>query len=328
MGLLDLFKKRAKGAMKAGVIESYRVADNVGEIRLAQGSVLRFGRTACKNFEPAVGVRVYVESIGLHPLGGERAEAIVRDPADSDYERRVAVRDSESAPPLQVPRQEPVTLPTRDIDRDFLNRLSNIAAVNTLVRDGQDPERLVLAVNVDAEGTIDGDRPTVAFRFDIERTHQDQWRLLAGIDDATAYCRFWLDLKLPEAPPLDPATFDIAHTPGFEMTISMPPEYERSPLARMAFLLAWRVEGGMETPSLDAPMTVDVTVMGVELARQPHAYSFTGHPDEHWTLLKCHRGDQAFFIGLDLSTGAAEVFPRRHDVQSYQLVLDFLRTFT
>lgn len=69
--------------------------------------------------------------------------------------------------------------------------------MNTLIRGGQDPERLLLAINIDGEGKIDDDRPTMRFRFDVQRIQVDRWRLAAGIDDATAYCRFWMDLDLP-----------------------------------------------------------------------------------------------------------------------------------
>jgi hypothetical protein len=166
------------------------------------------------------------------------------------------------------------------------------------------------------------------FKFQIERLGPDQWRVAAGIDDATAYCRFWMDLDLPEMPPIDPASFDPANCPGFPVTVLKPPDHERSPLARSAFLLAWRIDGGMDSPSLEGPLRLDATVAGVELCRMPFAYLITGKPDEHWVLLKYHRGDQGLFVGLDLSTGAGEIFPRRRDVESYKLALDVLRTFT
>lgn len=129
-------------------------------------------------------------------------------------------------------------------------------------------------------------------------------------------------------PLIDPATFDMANSPGFPLTFSKPPDHERSPLVRSAFLQSWRVDGGMESPGFEVPLKVDVTVMGIELTRLDHAYVPTKEPKEHWALLKCHRGEQSFWLGLDLSTGAGEVFPRRGEVQSYQLALDFLRTFT
>ncbi len=243
--------------------------------------------------------------------------SVQRPGGDSTHEKKVEARDSEPAP-----------LPSRPIDAELLKRLGNIAAANTLVRGGQDPERLLLALNLDRDGKIDGDRPTMRFRFDVQRTGPDQWRLTAGIDDAVAYCRFSMGLDLPEIPAMDPATFDMSKCLGFPLTFSMPADHERSPLARSAFLLAWRVEGGMDSPSLESSLTVDGSVMGVELTRLDYAYVPTVQPNQHWVLLKCLRGEQSFWLGLDLSVGAGEVFPRRGEVESYTLALDLLCTFT
>lgn len=212
-------------------------------------------------------------------------------------------------------------------ESDLPQRLGRIAAANTLVRGGRDPETLVLAVSLDEEGKVRGDRLAMAFKFDVTRTGPDRWRLNAGIDDSVASCRFTMDLELPELPPLDPATFDMANSPGFRLTFSKPAEHERSPLARSAFLLAWRVDGGMEQPPREAPLPVDVTVMGVELTRLDHAYVPTKQPNQQWALLKCLRGEQSFWLGLDLANGTGEVFPRRGEVESYKLALDFLFTF-
>jgi hypothetical protein len=323
MGIADLFRKKPKP--ESGTIESYDVADNLGEIRLTNGAILRFGKTACKDFEPAIGVKVQVVAVGPHPRGGQRAESVVLDPADMEYAQKVAARDSRAVQPAPLPPAPP--LPKRAIDAVLLRRLGNIAAVNILVRGGHDPAQLYLAVNLDAAGVVDANRPTVTFRFDVERIASEAWRIMARIKEPTASCRFSLDLALPEMHPLDPATFDMSNSPSLRMSISTPPECERDPLARGWFLLAWRVEGGMEESSLDSALHLDTVVMGIELTRMSHAYGLT-EPDGHWVLLKCTRGDEGFFIGLDLSTGAGEVFPRRYDVNSYRLALDFVRTFT
>ncbi|MDB4963354.1 MAG: hypothetical protein JWP01_3353 [Myxococcales bacterium] len=251
---------------------------------------------------------------------------MVRDPSDSTYDKNVKARDVAAVPAPPMPKSPP--RPTRPIDTNLLNRLGNIAAANTLVRGGQDPERLLLAINLDREEKVDGDRPTMRFRFDVQRVSADQWHLDAAIDDAVAFCRFSMDLDLPEMPVMDPASFDMSNSPGFALTFSKPPDHERSPSARSAFLLAWRVDGGMDSPSLEDPLSVDVTVMGVELTSLGYAYVPTKEPNQHWVLLKCRRGEQAFWLGLDLSTGAGEVFPRRGEVESYELALDFLCTFS
>ena len=83
----------------------------------------------------------------------------------------------------------------------------------------------------------------------------------------------------------------------------------------------------MDEPSIESALGVDAVAMGTELTRMPHAYVLA-EPDQHWVLLKCSREDQSVFLALDLDAGEGEIFPRRHDVNSYRLALDFLRTFT
>lgn len=218
--------------------------------------------------------------------------------------------------------------PPRPLDVELLERLGRYAAVNTLVRGGQDPQRLFLATNTDADGRIATDRPTMGFRFIVERAGADHFRLHAGIDDATAYCRFTLDLALPLKDPLDPRTFDMANAPAFPLTMSKPAEHERSPLARSAFLLGWRIEGGMELASRSAPLTVDALVMGVELSNTGFAWAPTVEPREHWALLKLCRGEQSVWLALDLANGEGQLFPRRGEPESYTLAIDLLTTFT
>ncbi len=213
-------------------------------------------------------------------------------------------------------------------ESELPHRLGRISAANTLMRGGQDPEKLMLAISFDEDGALRPDRLAMGFKFAVARTGPDHWRLDARIDDPVAHCRFTMNLELPELPLLDPATFDLASAPGFPLTFSKPADHERSPLARSAFLLAWRVEGGMDEPSREAPLEVDVMVMGVELTRLDHAYVPTKQPNQQWALLKCLRGEQNCWLALDLAHGTGEVFPRRGEIESYTLALDLLLTFT
>ena len=83
----------------------------------------------------------------------------------------------------------------------------------------------------------------------------------------------------------------------------------------------------MEAADRSEPLALDFTVMGVELTRLDYAYVPTIAPNEHWVLLKCYRGEQSIWLGLDLANGSGEIFPRRGEVESYQLALDALYTF-
>lgn len=112
------------------------------------------------------------------------------------------------------------------------------------------------------------------------------------------------------------------------MIVRKPPEHERNPGARLWFLAKWLIDtSNGYFPGVDAPLELDVIVMGADLFRTATAYFMPQATSEHWVLLKCSQRDQGFFIGLDLSTGAAEVFPRRFDIESQQIAFDFIRTF-
>ncbi|MDC0708506.1 suppressor of fused domain protein [Stigmatella sp. ncwal1] len=80
MSLFDWFKKKkpepvsapAQGVLPVGegeIIE-YAVADSTGAIRLEGGALLRFGRSACRGFEPTLGAKVLVRQSGPSPFGG------------------------------------------------------------------------------------------------------------------------------------------------------------------------------------------------------------------------------------------------------------------
>ncbi len=104
MGLFDWFKKTSaptKAAPPAstapppgpGVIEAFDLANATGTVRLDDGTSLRFGRSACKGFEPVAGARVRVGDVGPHPLGGHRALDIDLDPNSEVYDALLAERD-------------------------------------------------------------------------------------------------------------------------------------------------------------------------------------------------------------------------------------------
>ncbi|MGE0788960.1 MAG: hypothetical protein AB7S26_25030 [Sandaracinaceae bacterium] len=72
-------------------------ADGVGRIACEDGSVLRFGQSACVGFDPIAGADVMVEAIGPHPLGGMRATRVTIAPdglerLDALHDRRATER--------------------------------------------------------------------------------------------------------------------------------------------------------------------------------------------------------------------------------------------
>lgn len=72
-----------------GTVASYRVTDAVGVLELESGEQVRFGRSACRDFEPVVGVRVILREGADGPVGW-RAQAVDLDPTDTTYDARLA----------------------------------------------------------------------------------------------------------------------------------------------------------------------------------------------------------------------------------------------
>ncbi len=60
-----------------GKITQFDGADGVGDITLEDGTALRFGRSACKGFDPILSAQVEVTEVGPHRLGGHRAKRVV-----------------------------------------------------------------------------------------------------------------------------------------------------------------------------------------------------------------------------------------------------------
>jgi hypothetical protein len=71
-------------------ITRWDAGDRVGELELNTGETVRFGGTACKNLAPAVGMTVFVNALGPHPLGGRKALIVRSDPFT---EEEAAVQD-------------------------------------------------------------------------------------------------------------------------------------------------------------------------------------------------------------------------------------------
>lgn len=71
------------------VITTFDATDQVGTVRLTDGEVIRFGRSACKDFVPSVGMVSYITVVDRHPLGGRKGVAL-RSAATTEAEVRTA----------------------------------------------------------------------------------------------------------------------------------------------------------------------------------------------------------------------------------------------
>jgi hypothetical protein len=99
------------------IVTAFSRADRIGRLRVEQsGEELKFGASACRDFEPTVGERVFVTAVGAHPLGGRKAvsvrcEAITekdaRERAEAQEEDRVARAEDEAR--RRRAEAEPVT---------------------------------------------------------------------------------------------------------------------------------------------------------------------------------------------------------------------------
>ncbi len=104
MGLLDWFRRRgeappAPSSRQPEVpcrarIESFDSTDAVGTLLLPNGTSLRFGRSACRGFEPVPELEVTIAAAGPHPLGGYRATELTLESDSATYDALLAQRDA------------------------------------------------------------------------------------------------------------------------------------------------------------------------------------------------------------------------------------------
>jgi len=109
-------------------VERYDPYDSVGTLVLDTGERLRFGGSACKGFVPEAGMTVYVNAIGPHPLGGDRA-LIVRDQPISEEEaaeRTAQARGQAHQAKLQPLVDAESRLPPMPLAEGFSPSLSHV----------------------------------------------------------------------------------------------------------------------------------------------------------------------------------------------------------
>ena len=102
MGLFDRFSRKPTAPPPAMLppldlpvaarIVSFDVTDAVGSLMLDASSRIRFGRSACRGFEPVVGARVRVMAVEPSRFG-PRATQIELDAGDTDYDDLLRKRD-------------------------------------------------------------------------------------------------------------------------------------------------------------------------------------------------------------------------------------------
>lgn len=110
MGFFDFLKKKEPPAppprsLPFRATVTALTPDGVGTLTHADGVTYRFGASACRGWQPAVGVEVEVNGLDAHPLGGQRALNITLVSDAATYSARFAETQAEFA------RQRPATAP-------------------------------------------------------------------------------------------------------------------------------------------------------------------------------------------------------------------------
>lgn len=109
MGFFDFLKKKQAPAPPRSLpfraMVTALTPDGVGTLTHADGATYRFGATACRGWQPAIGVEVEVNGLDPHPLGGLRALNISLVSDAQTYAARFAETQAEFA------RQRPATSP-------------------------------------------------------------------------------------------------------------------------------------------------------------------------------------------------------------------------
>ncbi|GAB5549994.1 MAG: hypothetical protein SangKO_097540 [Sandaracinaceae bacterium] len=149
-------------------VTRWEPADRVGALRLESGEVVRFGATACQGFTPRLGMTVFINGLGPHPLGGRKA-SFVRDLCVTEEEgrrleaERAAREERERLRPLEQAATRLPSMPVRDGYAPAIRRISNLLPPDCRrwlrALEGE-AERVAGA---DMELALDGSRPPWPF---------------------------------------------------------------------------------------------------------------------------------------------------------------------
>ncbi len=77
-----------------GVISAFDGLDGTGVIALGDGEQLRFGRSACRDFDPVPSAKVEVLAVEPHPRGGARATEVRAAGTSAELDRALDERDA------------------------------------------------------------------------------------------------------------------------------------------------------------------------------------------------------------------------------------------
>lgn len=95
-------------------IATFNVVDAVGSLALEGGGQLRFGRSACKGFEPVVGASVTVVEVASDTRGW-KARFVTLDPVDASYDSLLSARDTQYGLPSHIKTPEKAAAAARHL---------------------------------------------------------------------------------------------------------------------------------------------------------------------------------------------------------------------
>lgn len=116
MGFFDFFKKQKPPppprSLPFRATVTALTPDGVGTLTHADGVTYRFGASACRGWQPAIGVEVEVNGLDAHPLGGQRALNLRLVSDEATWAARYAETQAAFArqrPPGSAPAPAPAT---------------------------------------------------------------------------------------------------------------------------------------------------------------------------------------------------------------------------
>jgi hypothetical protein len=179
---------------------------------------------------------------------------------------------------------------------------------------GASADRLMLAMFLDPDGKVSGNRPSLIGAFTMKES-ADAYTFRGAFDgDAKSEYEIRLvDRGLKAHAHLEEhfdagADKDIDDVDMFEVSIKRTSSGAPSQADRLRAASVWALVGSnVNTPS--TPATFEVGVLGTQLVRSEEPAMFGGPGTGTWLLLKVLQPDE-LYVAMDLVGGRVEWFPK------------------
>lgn len=211
-----------------------------------------------------------------------------------------------------APREKPAADPPATV-AGFIERLGAMSLAQHELAKGTDPERLMMATMLDAEGKVsDQARPVLGGTFTLELS-RGQLVLHGKLDsDPARVLTIQVASSAPETAHLVSPSGEPVEELGtrgkVKLSIMRDPSSPPSQPARLRAASLWALIGeNVNAPY--APAVLDTAVLGTKLVRSEIPALFGSPGKGSWVLLKTMSPDE-MYVAFDASTGRVEVFPK------------------